>query len=257
MEWLVIALLAAWLAVTVIYQLRLRRLMPVMTRWDVFRVVPRWHLYPEVPHSLRLYYRDRDAAGQAGEWREIPLRCCNLPGHAIFNPELFAPDAVSSLIEFLCDTVRRADPPPPERLRQTVGLQGVWLRVANEPQPAGTTERQLRGAPADPRSQRAGGTGVCVGVYAPATGERSRMTDLAWLHDPWACVELTTRLAGVSVAFSAAEWLAARRAFADDAILGWPLLRQRSRLRGDGPVAQWLGGMFRARGFTAVQVIRL
>lgn len=143
MEWLVIALLAAWLAATVIYQLWLRRLMPVMARWDVFRVVPSWHLYPEVPHSLRLHYRDRDATGQAGEWREIPLRCCNLPGHALFNPEIFAPDAVSSLIEFLCDSVRRADPPTPERLRQTVGWQGVWLHVANEPRAPGTTERQF------------------------------------------------------------------------------------------------------------------
>ncbi|KAF0176494.1 MAG: hypothetical protein FD161_3033 [Limisphaerales bacterium] len=83
------------------------------------------------------------------------------------------------------------------------------------------------------------------------------MTDCAWLHDPWACVELTTRLAGVSVAVSAAEWLAARRVFADDAILGWPLVRQRSRLRGDGPVARLLGWVFQARGFTVMQVIRL
>lgn len=143
MEWLVMVLLGAWFAVTVVYQLLLRRLMPVMARWDVFRVVPSWHLYPEVPRALRLYYRDRDGAGQAGEWREIPLRCCNLPGHALFNPELFAPDAVASLIEFLCDAVRRADPPPPARLVQTVGWQGVWLRVANEPRPPGTAARQF------------------------------------------------------------------------------------------------------------------
>ena len=83
------------------------------------------------------------------------------------------------------------------------------------------------------------------------------MTDPAWLRDPWACVELVTRLAGLSVAVSAAEWLAARRAFADDTVLGWPLLRQQSRLRGDGPVARSLGALFGARGFAALQVVRL
>ena len=83
------------------------------------------------------------------------------------------------------------------------------------------------------------------------------MTDPAWLHDPWACVELVTQLAGVSVAVSATEWLAARRAFADDTVLGWPLLRQHSRLRGDGPVARSLGALFGAQGFAALQGIRL
>lgn len=83
------------------------------------------------------------------------------------------------------------------------------------------------------------------------------MTDPLWLRDPWACVELTTRLAGLSVAVSAAEWLAARRACADDAILGWPLLRLHSRLRGDGPVARALGVVFGARGFAALQAARL
>lgn len=83
------------------------------------------------------------------------------------------------------------------------------------------------------------------------------MSDFAWLHDPWACVELVTRLAGVSVAVSAAEWFTARRAFADDAVLGWPLLRQSSRLRGDGPVARALGALFGAHGFAALQIVRL
>lgn len=83
------------------------------------------------------------------------------------------------------------------------------------------------------------------------------MSDFAWLHDPWACVELVTRLAGVSVAVSATEWFTARRAFADDAVLGWPLLRQSSRLRGDGPVARALGALFGAHGFAALQIVRL
>ncbi len=83
------------------------------------------------------------------------------------------------------------------------------------------------------------------------------MNGFAWLHDRWACVELVTRFAGVSVAVSAAEWFVARRAFADDGVLGWPLLCQRSRLRGEGPVARTLGALFSARGFAGLQIARL
>ena len=83
------------------------------------------------------------------------------------------------------------------------------------------------------------------------------MNDFAFLHDPWRCVEMVTRLAGLSVTVSALEWLAARHGFADDAALGWPLLRQRSRLNGDGPVARWLGVLFGTRGFAGLQALRL
>jgi hypothetical protein len=143
MEWVVVVLLAAWFAVTVAYQPWLARLMPLARRWDVFRVVPSWHLYTDIPRSLRLYYRDRDAAGGAGKWREISLRCCDQPGHALFNPAIFAPDAVASLLEFLCDAVERPEPPSPGRLVKTIGWQGVWLRVAGETVAADTVARQF------------------------------------------------------------------------------------------------------------------
>ncbi len=83
------------------------------------------------------------------------------------------------------------------------------------------------------------------------------MTDVAWLRDPFACVELVTRLAGVSLAISAAEWLVARNAWVDATVLGWPLLRQRSRLRGEGPVTPGLDRLLSASGFTGLQVARL
>ena len=83
------------------------------------------------------------------------------------------------------------------------------------------------------------------------------MNGLAWLHEPQACVELVTRLAGLSVAVSALEWWVARRAFADDAVLGWPLLRQRSRLRGDGGVVRSLDTLFGAQGFAALPAVTI
>lgn len=257
MEWLVIILLAVWFGVTLVYQLCLRRLIPIAARWDVFRVVPSWHLYTDIPKSHRLYYRDRDAAGQSGEWQQIPLHCSRQPGRALFNPELFASDALFSLIEFLCDAVQRAEPPPPERLVKTVGWQGVWLRVVRAPRTAHTAARQFEVRQQAHRPRLIGETRLYVRFPAPPARERSRVNAFAWLHSPAACVELTTRLAGLSVAVSALEWLVARRDFADDTPLGWPLLRRRSRLRGDGPVACALGGLFCARGFTALQAARL
>lgn len=78
-----------------------------------------------------------------------------------------------------------------------------------------------------------------------------------WLHDPAACVELVVRLVAVSSACSATESLVARRVFADDALLGWPLLRSRSRLVGDGPVARALGALFAERGILWLHGARL
>lgn len=69
-----------------------------------------------------------------------------------------------------------------------------------------------------------------------------------WLVQPAACVEMVTRLTGVSAALCAAEGIAARRHYANDAVLGWPLLKRRSRLHGDGPVTALLGVVFRHPG---------
>lgn len=81
--------------------------------------------------------------------------------------------------------------------------------------------------------------------------------DWTWLRDPWACLELVTRLVGWGLAVAAAEWLSARRVYADDAMLGWSLVRQRSRMPGDGPVARLLGVMLAARGWGILQWVAL
>lgn len=67
-----------------------------------------------------------------------------------------------------------------------------------------------------------------------------------------ACLELVTRLTAWSTALCAGEFLVARRVFANDAEAGWPLLRRRSRLRGEGLVARGLGVIFRSPGILAL-----
>ena len=141
-EWLVVALLAAWFGVSMAYQLFLRRLMSVLARWDVFRVVPSWHLYSAIPKARRLYFRDRDAVGRTGDWQEIRLPRSRRAARALFNPDLFAADAVLSLMEFLCEAVKQV-PPAPERLVNSVGWRGVWLCAAAQPRAVEVIARQF------------------------------------------------------------------------------------------------------------------
>lgn len=142
MEWIVITLLAAWFIVTLVYQLFLGRLIPVAARWDLFRVVPSWHLYTSLPKGRRLRFRDRDGAGHVGAWSDLPLRCCERAGHALFNPDLFAADAIASHLEGLAVNVQK-NTLPSERLVKTVGWQGVWRGVANQPGMEAAVARQF------------------------------------------------------------------------------------------------------------------
>jgi len=143
MEWIVVALLAAWFAVTLLYQCFLRRLRPLAWRWDVFRVVPSWHLYTEVPRELGIWFRDARADGTPGDWRRLPLRRTGRCGHALFNPDLFAADAVFSLAEYLRDAARAEPPVPGERLVASAGWRGVWLEVRSQPVEPGAMTRQF------------------------------------------------------------------------------------------------------------------
>ncbi len=141
MEWLALLLLAAWFAVSVAYQLCFTRLTAVMARFDFLRLVPSWRLYTGLPTNVRLYYRDRDAAGSVGEWRWLPAERSQRPWRAFFNPELFAADAQYSLAELLADRVRAAL--PAERLASTPAWRALWHCVAGVAGPPGTTARQF------------------------------------------------------------------------------------------------------------------
>ncbi len=141
MEWLVLLLLAAWFVVTVGYQLCFTRLAPVLARWDVFRIVPSWRLYTSLPTNLRLYYRDRDAAGNIGDWQALPNARSQRPWRALFNPELFAADARISFAEMLAERLRTAL--PPERVVTTVAWRALWQCVAMAASAPGTVARQF------------------------------------------------------------------------------------------------------------------
>ena len=155
-ETLVVALLAAWFGITVAYQLFLRRLMPVMARWDVFRVVPSWHLYTSFPRDLRLWYRDRDARGDAGAWQEIRVARSRLWHRAVWNPDLLETDALFSFAEQFVELIEQ-QLTNAGKLRLRAPTRALWLAVAAQPgfPPGGARQfevrEQLRTAPREPR----------------------------------------------------------------------------------------------------------
>lgn len=142
-EWLVVALLAAWFGVSLAYQLFLRRLMPVLARWDVFRVVPSWHLYSGFPRDLRLWYRDRDARGDAGAWQEIRVARSRRWHRAVWNPELLEADALFCFAEQFVELLESQPPPDAGKLRQRAPTRALWQAVAAQPRPFGVGTRQF------------------------------------------------------------------------------------------------------------------
>lgn len=133
-ESLVVALLAGWFGVSVVYQVFLRRLMPVITRWDVFRVVPSWHLYTGFPRDLRLWYRDRDARGSEGEWREIRMVRSRRWHRAVWNPDLLEADALFSFVEQFVEVLETQPPLDSATLPKRAPTRAVCLAVAAQPQ---------------------------------------------------------------------------------------------------------------------------
>jgi hypothetical protein len=83
------------------------------------------------------------------------------------------------------------------------------------------------------------------------------MTLDTFLRDPRACLEMTVRLIGISVAVSGLEWWVARQSFGDATPLGWPLLQQRFRFRRFTRLTHILGVVLAASGFARLQLVRI
>lgn len=156
-ELFAVALLAAWFGVSVAYQLFLRRLVPVMVRWDIFRVVPSWHLYTGFPRDLRVWYRDRDARGYAGAWQEIRVMRSRRWHRALWNPDLLEADALFSFAEQFAELLESQPPLVTATLPQRTPARALWLAVAAQPHLSSGGARQFEvrelspAAPGEPR----------------------------------------------------------------------------------------------------------
>ena len=143
MEWLVISLLALWFGATIAYQIWQVRLFSLVRRFDVFRVLPSWRLFPGIAPDSRLYFRDRDALGTVDLWREVPVSRSQRPWRALWNPDLLFPDAQLSYLEYLTIAVRSRSQPSAAKIRSGAAWQALWIIAAEQPLPINTVARQF------------------------------------------------------------------------------------------------------------------
>ena len=149
MEWLVVSLLGLWFAATVAYQIWFLPLLPWVRRFDIFRVLPSWRLFPSIFKDLRLYYRDRNDSGTISEWKLIPMLRSRKPWRALWNPDLIYPDAQLSYMEFLVAILGLPFPPDHDKIQLSVSARALGIIAANQPAAdrAITRQFEMREAP--------------------------------------------------------------------------------------------------------------
>jgi hypothetical protein len=121
----IVALLGSFGVLTFVHQIFTYRLLRVVQRWDVFCLLPNYHLFFAIPRDLRLSIRDRLPAGALTAWRGIPLRSPQPWYQAVWHPQDLAPQVPSSLVE---DLVMLVEAPhvPAERLPHNIEYKGLW-----------------------------------------------------------------------------------------------------------------------------------
>jgi hypothetical protein len=77
----------AWLVLTILFQFD--SLAVPISRFDYFRLIPRWTFFSPNPghHDLHVLYRDRNAAGHMTEWQELPFPAPSTTIPILWNPE--------------------------------------------------------------------------------------------------------------------------------------------------------------------------
>jgi hypothetical protein len=144
-EAIILIILGAWLAATLLYQIFIIRLRPYTWRWDVFRVLPSYHLFAAVPRDFRLSYRDCLINGELTPWREIALFSSWHWRHAFWHPGQLAPGVLSSLVENLVESLEDWETPPgEEKIARWLDHQGLLHYVRFISTSANAKERQFR-----------------------------------------------------------------------------------------------------------------
>lgn len=79
--YIVFLLLAFWFLLTLLFQVDKFSL--ILSRYDIFRLIPRWTFFSPNPgqHDLHLLYRDKLSNGEYGSWKEV-----SLTGHKVIPP---------------------------------------------------------------------------------------------------------------------------------------------------------------------------
>jgi hypothetical protein len=74
-----IALLAAWLLLTLLYNAWRAPMRRLVRPWDGAMLLPGWRLFSGIPRHLTLWVRELPDHGPPGAWRELRVRPSRLP----------------------------------------------------------------------------------------------------------------------------------------------------------------------------------
>lgn len=140
LEWFVVVVLVIWFTGTLAYQLFFHQLAPLTQRFDLFRLLIGWRLFSATPRDLRLWYRDQDANGADGPWREIPMRRSRRWHRAVWNPDFVGPDALLTFVDAFVTLLPKLTP---EELRRKPTTLALWLVAHAQPQTEGDGWRQF------------------------------------------------------------------------------------------------------------------
>lgn len=140
LEWFVVSALVIWFTGTLAYQLFFHQLAPLTQRFDLFRLLIGWRLFSATPRDLRLWYRDRNASGANGPWREIPMRRSLRWYRAVWNPDFVGPDALLTFVDAFVTFLPKL---PSEELRRKTTTLALWQVVHAQPRHEGGSWRQF------------------------------------------------------------------------------------------------------------------
>lgn len=97
-----IAILAGWFLISVLAQLNVKAVARLKVH-DVFSLIPNWSFFAPRPGTTdyHLLFRDSDATGMWGKWREIPLASRRTLWGALWNPEKRKTKVLSDVVRGL------------------------------------------------------------------------------------------------------------------------------------------------------------
>lgn len=105
---LVISILAVWLILSAINQLKVPALESLRV-YDIFALLPNWSFFAPRPGTFdyHLLFRDRDSSGRFGGWQEIPLANQRTLWGAVWNPQKRNTKVLTDAVQVIASRVTR------------------------------------------------------------------------------------------------------------------------------------------------------
>ena len=144
LETLLIAVMALWLLLTIVYQVFPRQLAPYTQRWDLFRWLPAYDLFAGTPRTLQLSFRDQLVDGSMTDWCAIEICSKHRWRHAIWHPEGRRLDVVGSLVDDLIKIIENQSSSRSKGVSDRFVYLGILRFVLCLPRAERVTGRQFK-----------------------------------------------------------------------------------------------------------------